>query len=172
MHKRWRELLFLAGCSLVWPAVSALAQEAAVTSGVVHVIGLQGVKKHKKGKLFVGPGQVRFEAGDAKAELATASIQDVFTNADNKALIGGTLGLLTMAMPYESDRFLALFRRGIDVLTLKYRDDKGALHGAILTLPKGQAAVVKKQMVAQGAHASIPPQPEEQKPAPKEEKKP
>src|SRR3989442_1172341 len=85
-----------------------------------------------------------------------ASIQDIFTNADNKRLIGGKLGMLAMFAPYESDRFLSLFRKGIDVLTLKYRDAKGALHGVIFILPKGQAPLVKKQMVAQGAHASIP----------------
>jgi hypothetical protein len=65
-----------------------------------------------------------------------------------------------------------LFRRGIDVLTLKYRDAKGALHGVIFILPKGQAPLVKKQMVARGAHASIPVEEEGQKPEGKQERKP
>jgi len=172
MAKPLQGILLVAGCLLACPTASVVAQEPVATSNVVHVLGLEGVKKKTKGHLFVSSGEVRFEAGTAKAEVAMASIQDIFTNADNKRLIGGKLGMLTMFAPYESDRFLSLFRRGIDVLTLKYRDAKGALHGVIFILPKGQAPLVKKQMVAQGAHASIPVEEEGQKPDTKQERKP
>lgn len=172
MQKLSRGILLVLACSLAWPAAGALAQEPALTSNAVHVLGLEGVKKKAKGKLVVSSGGLSFEAGKAKAEVAMTSVQDVFTSADNKALIGGALGLLTMAMPYESDRFLALFRRGIDVLTVKYRDAKGALHGVVFTCPKGKAILVKKEMVAEGAHASIPPEQDQQKPDKKERKQP
>ncbi len=172
MAKAFQRILLVAGCLLACSTASLIAQEPVATSNVVHVLGLEGVKKKAKGNLFVSSGEVRFEAGTAKAEVAIASIQDIFTNADNKRLIGGMLGTLTMFAPYESDRFLSLFRRGIDVLTLKYRDTKGALHGVIFILPKGQAPLVKKQMVALGAHASIPVEEEGQKPGRKQERKP
>lgn len=172
MAKSFQGILLVAGCLLAGPTASVVAQEPVVTSKVVHVLGLEGVKKKTKGNLVVSSGGVRFEAGTAKAEVAIASIQDIFTSDDNKRLIGGMLGTLAMFAPYESDRFLSLFRRGIDVLTLKYRDDKGALHGVIFILPKGQAPLVKKQMVAQGAHASIPVEEGGQKPDGKQEKKP
>jgi hypothetical protein len=48
-----------------------------------------------------------------------------------------------------------LFRQKIDTLTVEYRDANGGLHGAIFTLPEGQAALLKGQMVAAGAKTSI-----------------
>jgi hypothetical protein len=50
---------------------------------------------------------------------------------------------------------------------VEYRDGNGGLHGAIFTLPQGQAQLLKRQLVAAGAHASIPPE----EPAKPEEKK-
>jgi len=139
----------------VWPG-SALAQDLATTSNVVHVLGLENMKRNAKGKLTVESGTLEFIAGTAKADLPIAAIQDVFTDDDSKRLVGGTLGTLSMFAPYGGGRFLSLFRRKIDVLTVEYRDPNGGLHGTIFTLPQGQAVVVKKQLVAQGVHVSIP----------------
>jgi hypothetical protein len=101
--------------------------------------------------------------------VSIASVQDVFTGQDFKQLIGGTVGeLAKMGVPYGGGRVLSLFQEKIDVLTVEYRDANGGLHGAIFTLPKGQATPLKRQLVALGAHASIPPEeppkPEEKKP--------
>lgn len=121
----------------------------------VHIIGMQDVKKNAKGKITVSKDALEFTNGDTKNELLIASIQDALTGADSQRLIGGTLGFLTTFAPYESGRFLSLFRTKIDTLTVTYRDSGGGLHGAIFTLPEGQAAVLKKQLVAQGAKTSI-----------------
>jgi hypothetical protein len=61
-----------------------------------------------------------------------------------------------------------LFQEKIDVLSVEYRDANGGLHGAIFTLPQGQAPPLKRQLLALGAHSSIPPE----GPAKPEEKKP
>jgi hypothetical protein len=64
-----------------------------------------------------------------------------------------------LAMPYGSGRVLSLLTdQKIDALTLEYRDSNGGLHGVIFTLPKGQAPVVKRQLVERGAHASVLPE--------------
>ncbi len=67
----------------------------------------------------------------------------------------GTLGCCA---PYGSGRFLSLFRTKLDTLTIKYRDADGGLHGAVFTMPVGKAEVLKKELLAQGAHTSVAPE--------------
>jgi hypothetical protein len=59
------------------------------------------------------------------------------------------------------------------MLTIKYRDADGGLHGVIFTVPLGKAELIKKELIAQGAHTTIatqadpnktPSNPREQKP--------
>jgi len=140
------------------PATSVFSQpQRDATSGfkVVHVIGLQGVKRGSKGEIEVSNDALEFASGATKRELPIASIQDALTGADSQRLVGGTLGFLTTFAPYGSGRFLSLFRTKIDTLTIAYRDSGGGLHGAIFTLPEGQAAALKKQMVDRGAKTSV-----------------
>jgi hypothetical protein len=146
-------ILFLSA----WSASSASAkpQDAPASFKVVHVIGMQGVKHNTKGKLTVSKDGLEFVSGTTKSDMPTASIQDALTGEDSQRMVGGTLGTLSTFAPYGSGRFLSLFRTKIDTLTITYRDTGGGLHGAILTLPEGQAAMLKKQMVAQGAKTSI-----------------
>lgn len=147
-------LLFMA-----WLAPFALArppQRSSVSFKAVHVIGLQDAKHNAKGKLTISKDTLEFTSGSTKNDLPIASIQDALTGADSQRMIGGTIGFLTNFAPYESGRFLSLFRTKIDTLTISYRDSGGGLHGAIFTLPQGQAAVLKRQLVAQGAKTSIP----------------
>ena len=146
------------------------AQETMTMPNVVHVLGLENVRHNAKGKLTVETGAVRFEVGTARAEVPLASIEDVFTGDDSQRMIGGTLGTLSMFAPYGGGRFLSLFRKKVDVLTVEYRDSNGGLHGVIFMLPQGQAAAVKKQLIARGARASIPVEEESKQPTKKEKK--
>ena len=41
-------------------------------------------------------------------------------------------------------------------MTIQYRDADGGLHGAIFTMPVGKAELIKKELIAQGAHTTIP----------------
>jgi hypothetical protein len=151
------------------------AQQATTVPGVVQVIGLENLKHGARGKLTVEQDTLRFAKGADKADFPIASIEDVLTGKDSQRLVGGTVGTLTMLAPYGSGRFLSLFRRKTDTLTVEYRDASGGLHGVIFTLPPGQASAVKKELVARGAHTTIP---EEESPQSKsdtqkdEEKKP
>lgn len=137
----------------LWPAATTFAQQPETTPNVVHVVGLEDVKRNAKGTLTVKEGTLQFSTKTARAEVPYAWIQDIFTRDDSRQVAGGPVTLL---VPFGGGRLLGLFRRKVDALTVEYRDPNGALHGVIFTLPEGQAAVVKKQMVAQGAHASIP----------------
>jgi hypothetical protein len=137
-------------------AVPSFAQQAADRLDVVQVVGLSGVKEHAKGTLTVENGNLQFVHSKAKAVVATTAIQDVVTGNDSQRMIHGFVGTLTMFAPYESGRFLSLFRSKLDTLTIQYRDADGGLHGAIFTMAMGKAEPLKKLLVAQGAHTSIP----------------
>ncbi len=167
-----RNGLFLAATFLLtWPLAEARGQEATTVWGAVHVLGLEPIHQNAKGRLMVQSGALRFKAGTTSQEVTIAAIQDVLTGEDSQRMVRGTLGTLSMFAPYGGGRFLSLFRKKVDVITLEYRDNNGGLHGAIFLLPQGQAAAVKKQLVALGARTSIPVE-EEAQPAKKPEKKP
>jgi hypothetical protein len=124
-----------------------------------HVLGLDKIKRGAKGELAIAGESLRFDVGNATADVSIASIEDVFTEEDTKQSVGGTTGTVAkLAMPYGSGRVLSLLAtQKIDVLTLDYRDSNGGLHGVVFTLPKGQAPAVKRQLVELGAHATMPP---------------
>ena len=134
----------------------SFAQQAADSVNVVQVVGLSGVKEHAKGTLTVENGNLQFVHSKAQVVVATTAIQDVVTGNDSQRMIHGFVGTLTMFAPYESGRFLSLFRSKLDTLTIKYHDSDGGLHGAIFTMAMGKAEPLKKLLVAQGAHTSIP----------------
>ena len=132
------------------------AQQAGAPTKVVQITGLAGVKNQTKGSITVEGGNLRFANGQTKVDLGVASMEDVITGNDSQRLIHGTLGTLTMFAPYESGRFLSLFRTKLDTLTIRYRDADGGLHGTIFTMAAGKAEAIKHWLVAAGAHTSIP----------------
>lgn len=142
-------------------ASSCVAQQPASTAAadapvkVVVIKGLAGVKDNTKGTLVVGDGSMHFAHEAVKADLATHSIEDVVTGDDSQRVIRGTVGTLSWFAPYGAGRFLSLFRTKLDTVTIKYRDADGGLHGAIFTMPVGQAEVIKKDLLAQGARTTV-----------------
>ena len=133
----------------------ANAQQTANTNKVIALTGLPGVKDNAKGTLTVESGKLHFSYGKKSSEVNAASIEDVVTGEDTQAAVGKTVSNLSMAAPYGSGRFLALFRSKFDTLTLRYRDENGALHGVIFALPASGAEPIKKDLLAQGAHATV-----------------
>ena len=132
----------------------ANAQRASGPVKVVQLTGLVGVKDNAKGILSVENGQLHFVHGKASSDVSASSIQDVITAADSQRAVGGTIGLMSMAAPYGGGRILSLFRTKIDTLTVQYRDADGGLHGAIFSMPISTAEMVKKDLVAHGAHTT------------------
>jgi hypothetical protein len=132
------------------------AQQSAAPIKVDHLTGLTGVKNNTKGNVTIDNGNLRFAHGKTNVDLPAASMQDVVTGNDSQRLIHGTLGLLMIAAPYESGRFMSLFRTKLETVTIKYLDADGGLHGAIFTMGVGKAEPLKKELVAHGAHTSVP----------------
>lgn len=126
-----------------------------------HVLGLEHIKDGAKGRLMVSDNALRFELGASVATISIPSIQAVFTGEESQELVRGKTGILVeLAMPYESSRVVSLLAsRKIDILTLEYRDSTGGLHGAIFTLPKGQAPRLMRLLVNKDANASSAPGP-------------
>jgi hypothetical protein len=76
-----------------------------------------------------------------------------------------------MFAPYGGGRFLSLFRSKIDTLSIEYLDPSGGMHGAIFTLPQGNALSAKKALLSQGARTSVPVEGEAEAQAKPKEKK-
>jgi hypothetical protein len=133
----------------------ANAQQTSKHANAIALTGLTGVKDDAKGTLTVESGKLHFSYGKKSSDLSVADIEDVVTGEDTQASVGKTVSNLSMAAPYGSGRFLALFRTKFDTLTLRYRDEHGALHGVIFALPAGGAEPIKKDLLARGAHTTM-----------------
>lgn len=142
--------------ALGWLAVPSQAQQLAKPAKVTLITGLAGVKNKTGGNLGVENGVLRFTHDKANVDLPASSLEDVVTGNDSQRLVHGTLGTLTMFAPYGSGRFLSLFRTKLDTLTIKYHDADGGLRGAIFTMGAGTAESLKVDLVAAGAHTSVP----------------
>ncbi len=136
---------------------SSLAQQPSGAVKVQVITGLTGVKDKTSGNLSVEGGSLHFSHEQTKVDVAAASMDDVVTGADSQRVIHGSVGsTVLLAAPYGSGRFLSLFRTKLETLTIKYHDSDGGLHGAIFTMPVGKVEEIKKELLAQGAHTSIP----------------
>jgi hypothetical protein len=140
------------------------AQQAQTESQAVQLIGLAGLEQNTKGRLTVLNGTLRFIHAKGTAAVSVESIEDVVTGKDSNRVIGGTFGkLASLAAPFGSGRALPLLRKKVDTLTIQYRDPSGGLHGAIFTMPAGNAQKIKRELIAQGAHTRIPMEPDSNK---------
>ncbi len=125
---------------------------------VVHVLGLEGVARNAKGELRVHDGILEFQTAAGRGQIKVSSIDDILTGQDSKQVGGTPLNVVKLAAPFGSGRALSLFaHQKIDNLTVEYRDENEGFHGTIFVLAKGQAALVKKELVAQGAHTTVAP---------------
>jgi hypothetical protein len=151
-------VLCLASC-LVTSSIAS-AQAAASPNEhpgrAVHVLGFGDAPKNLKCTLVVDGSALKLRAKGHDQEVPLTSIEDVLTGADSVRAIGGTLGTISMFGPYGSGRFLSLFRKKTSTLTIEYRDVDGGYHGAVFSLDQGQSEPLKKQLVAAGAHTSVP----------------
>ena len=133
------------------------SQGADSTPQVNHVLGLEDVKQHAKGKLTVNATGLDFQGAASHAQVPIASIEDIFTGEDSHQTGGKVMTLAKMGVPYGGGRVLSLLtHEKFEILTVEYRDENGGLHGALFTMPLGQATIIKKQLIAQGAKTSIP----------------
>jgi hypothetical protein len=158
MAGRIGRILLMSGALICAPLVlraQATPAPPAATK-VTQITGLSGVKNKTKGLLLVNGSNLNFTHEQLKVNVPVNSVEDVVTGNDSQRAIGGALGTLSMFAPYGGGRFLSLFRTKLDTLTIKYRDADGGLHGAIFTMPVGKAELLKKDLLAMGAHTTVP----------------
>jgi hypothetical protein len=160
-----RGLLFLAAGALflfsVAPVRSQTTDASPAGVGVTEpnvklVIGGDTVKNNSTGTLSVVGSSLQFITKKATFEVPASSILDISTNEDSRQDITGAAKVVTMAIPYGGGRVLSLFSHGVDVLTLQFTGANGGYHGVVFVLAQGQAAPIKKQLVALGAKAKVP----------------
>jgi hypothetical protein len=157
--RRFATLLVV--CAL---ALAATAQQPAPAADpglkVSHIIGFENLKNGAKGTLVIEGEFLKFKStAGGSSQLAVGSIDNITTGDDSRRLVGGAIGFISMFAPYGSGRFLSLFRKQIDVITIEYHDANGGKHGAIFALPNDAAAPLKAKLVAAGAHALPVPEP-------------
>jgi hypothetical protein len=162
-------LLFVATAAQAFSQGPATAQ-ASQTTSIPHVkcvIGLENIKPNVKGTLSLLPSGLEFVNGKNKADISTASIQDIFTGQESRQDVSGPAGTLAKsAIPYGGGRIVSLFSHNVEVLTVEYVDSNGGFHGTVFVLATGNATKLKNQLVAQGAKVTnhVAPPPQEQKP--------
>ena len=147
-------------------AAAAFAQNASAPPQAKHVLGIEAMKSGVQGTLETKDGFFQFAPSNAVvAKIPVASIEDISVGADSKRTFSG-VGQVTMLAPYGGGRFFSLFRDKLDVLTVSFRDENGALHGVIFSMSPGSAKPVKAALLAAGAKSSTPldsPQPADAK---------
>jgi len=124
------------------------------------IIGLQGIKHNEDGQLKWQSAEIEFDSGHNTAKIPLSSIEDVFVGTETTEF-GGTVGEVaegaSMAAPYDSGAVLPLLlRQKVDVLTITFRDPDGGLHAAIFAIPKSHATQIRADLIARGAHVSMP----------------
>ena len=132
------------------------AEQAPVSTEAVQVIGMASFKNNTKGDLKVDGAVLSFASSNGTASVSVASIEDVVTGRDSERVLGGTVGTLSRLAPYGGGTALSLLRKKLDTITIQYRDLSGGLHGAIFTMPIGEADTIKQALLAGGAHTSVP----------------
>ena len=128
---------------------------------VVHVLGLEGVKRNAKGELALHDQVLDFQApgdhGPQHSQVKITAIEDIYVGQESKQSGGKPLTVIKLAAPFGSGRVLSMFaHQQFDNLTLEYRDEDHGFHGVVFLLTRGQAILVKQELIAQGAHASTP----------------
>ena len=158
MHKRNRFgtcAVFGLCTLLMFSSIGAPAQSTAPSANAAfsiratHLMGFPNTKNNCNGTLSISGEKLRFDR-DAKgaAEVKIASVEGVFLGSESKQVGGTPVKLGKAAAPFGSGRVFSLFaHKNYDTLTLEYVDDDGGVHGAIFQLNKGQAELVRKEIV-------------------------
>ena len=147
---------------LIWSSAFAFAQNSSESSNsskpfsirATHLLGFEGTPNNANGTLSIQADALQFQKdGKPAKQIKIAAVQDVFSGEENRQVGGTAMTLGKAAAPFGGGRVVSLFaHKNYDTLALEYVDANGGVHGAIFQLDKGQAGVLKNQLVAKGAH--------------------
>ncbi len=149
-------LIFLLWCSTSFGQSSSDAKSSAGTSSIraTHVMGFEGASNNATGNLLIKADTLQFQKSSGTAvQINISSIQDALLGEEDKQVGGVPMALGRAATPFGGGRVIGLFsHKKYDTLTLEYLDNHGGFHGAIFQLAKGQAQILRSELVANGAH--------------------
>jgi hypothetical protein len=149
-------LAVLICCSLAAPAQTTTHTEdtgAVFSIRATHLLGFENAKNNCAGTLTIQRDLLQFQQNDeTPAQVKIGSVRDVLLGEESKQVGGVPMTLGKAAAPFGSGRVVSLVaHKKYDTLTLEYVDDAGGIHGAIFQLQKGQAEVVKGELITHGA---------------------
>ena len=142
-------------CSLAAPAqTTAHTEDTGVFSiRATHLLGFEKAKNNCTGTLTMQNDLLQFQQNnETAAQVKVGSLRDVLLGEQSKQVGGTPMALGKAAAPFGGGRVVSLVaHKKYDNLTLEYVDDAGGIHGAIFQLQKGQAEVVKGELMTHGA---------------------
>jgi len=105
-----------------------------------HLFGFPDIKANKKGTLVLSADSLTFTDKSANTSIERNLITAVSAGNERVELWGFTGRILKSAIPYNGDMVAAAFmHHQIDMLTVEFRDKKGADHSAVFFLPANEA---------------------------------
>ena len=153
---------FIASIILLWYSTAAPAQTAGrsanstapVSIRATHLLGFESAKSNANGTLSIQEDALQFQQdGKPTVQVKITSVQDIFLGEQSKQVGGTAMTLGKAAVPFGGGRAVSLFaHKKYDTFALEYVDSNGGVHGAIFQLNKGQAEVLRNELVAKGAH--------------------
>src|SRR5713101_6896257 len=162
-HPDRRQALWLSAallcCSLTAPAQTITQRgdtSAPFSTRATHLLGFANARNNSTGILSVQDDSLQFQQnGKPGVQVKIGSVRDVFLGGESKQVGGLPMTLGKAAAPFGAGRVVSLFaHKKYDTLSLEYVDADGGIHGAIFQLRKGQAEVVKNELIAQGVTIS------------------
>ena len=113
----------------------------------VHLIGLPEIREKEKGSLSISADALTFTSPYGRASVPRAKILNVSVG-DVTLETGGTAGKITRAIiPFGGGSAVAtVSHKNSGILTIEFRDQRGALHGAVFLLSKDEASQAQQQL--------------------------
>lgn len=152
-------LAVLICCGLAAPAQHMTQPgntSASFSTRATHLLGFANARNNSTGTLSVQNDSLQFQQnGKPGARVKIALVRGVFLGAESKQVGGLPMTLGKTAAPFGGGRVVSLFaHKKYDTLSFEYVDADGGIHGAIFQLKKGQAEIVKNELIAQGVTIS------------------
>ena len=151
---------FLSGCNIVaWAQSTAPAVSLGTPFSIraTHLLGFPNTKNNCNGILSIKDNTLQFQqASKPGAEVKVPAIQGIFLGGESKQVGGVPLKVGKVAAPFGSGRAISLFaHKKYDTLTVEYVDSDGGVHGAIFQLSKGEAELVRNELLTRGVSPNV-----------------
>ena len=116
-------------------------EPSALTTKATHLIGVPNLKAKLNGVLTLRDRTLIFTSSEGSAFIELANITSVSTDDERRELGGGAGKVGRILIPYGGGGAMALVSQSkVGLLTVEFRDEHHAYHGAVFMLPFDAAA--------------------------------